>query len=39
LIQNRVVREYEAELVRAREPGYVSRYEGIGDEDHRPARR
>ncbi len=39
LIQKRVVHEYEAELVRAREPGYVSRYEGIGDEDHRPSRR
>ena len=38
LIQKRVVHEYEAELVRAREPGYVSRYEGIGDEDHRPSR-
>ncbi len=39
LIQKRVVHEYETELVRAREPGYVSRYEGIGDEDHRPSRR
>ena len=39
MIQRRVVSEYEAELVRAREPGYVSRYEGIGDEDHRPPRR
>ena len=39
LIQNRVVSEYEAELVRAREPGYVSRYEAIGDEEHRPPRR
>jgi len=38
LIQNRVVREYEAELVRAREPGYVSRYEAVGDEDQRPRR-
>jgi hypothetical protein len=37
LIQRRVVEEYEAELVRAREPGYVSRYEGLGDED-RPRR-
>ena len=33
LIQRRIVGEYEAELVRAREPGYVSRYEGLGDED------
>jgi len=39
LIQKHVVREYEAELIRAREPGYVSRYEAIGDEDHRPPRR
>lgn len=39
MIQNRVVSEYEAELVRAREPGYVSRYEGIGDEEHRSPRR
>jgi stage V sporulation protein G len=39
LIQNRVVREYEAELFRAREPGYVSRYDAIGDEEHRPPRR
>mgnify|MGYP006275709977 CR=1 FL=1 len=36
LIQKRVVREYETELVRAREPGYVSRYDAIGDEEHRP---
>jgi hypothetical protein len=35
LIQNRIVREYESELVRARQPGYVSRYDAIGDEDHR----
>jgi stage V sporulation protein G len=39
MIQKHVVREYEAELIRAREPGYVSRYEGIGDEEHRPPRR
>jgi stage V sporulation protein G len=32
LIQKRVVAEYESELVRAREPGYVSRYDAIGDE-------
>jgi stage V sporulation protein G len=32
LIQKRVVAEYEAEVVRAREPGYVSRYDAIGDE-------
>ena len=39
LIQNRVVTEYEAEVVRAREPGYVSRYDAIGDEEQRPPRR
>jgi len=33
LIQRRIVEEYEAELLRAREPGYVSRYDGLGDED------
>jgi stage V sporulation protein G len=32
MIQRRVVAEYEAEVVRAREPGYVSRYDEIGDE-------
>ena len=35
LIQTRVVREYEAELVRARQPGYMSRYDAIGDEERR----
>jgi len=35
MIQHRVVREYEAELIRAKTPGYVSRYDEIGDEDHR----
>jgi hypothetical protein len=35
LIQSRVVREYEAELVRARQPGYMSRYDAIGDEERR----
>ena len=34
MIQRRVVTEYEAELVRASEPGYVSMYDGLGDEDH-----
>ena len=38
LIERRVVAEYEAELVRAREPGYVSRYDAIGDEEPRPPR-
>jgi stage V sporulation protein G len=37
LIQKRVVGEYEAELVRAKQPGYTSRYEPMGDED-RPRR-
>jgi stage V sporulation protein G len=32
-IQRRVVAEYQAELVRAREPAYVSRYDPLGDED------
>jgi stage V sporulation protein G len=32
-IQRRIVTEYEAEIVRARQPGYVSRYECIGDEE------
>ena len=33
LIQKRVVGEYEAEIVRAKQPGYVSRYDAMGDED------
>ncbi|MFM7107095.1 MAG: SpoVG family protein [Planctomycetaceae bacterium] len=37
LLQRRIVGEYETERVRAGEPGYVSRYEGLGDED-RPRR-
>jgi hypothetical protein len=32
MIQRRVVAEYEAEIVRSREPGYESRYDAIGDE-------
>lgn len=32
LIQNRVMAEYEAELIRAQEPGYASLYEAFGDE-------
>ena len=36
LIQRRVVSEYEAELIRARQPGYVSRYDAMGDEEQRP---
>jgi stage V sporulation protein G len=35
LIQKRVVSEYETEIIRAKQPGYVSRYDAIGDEDHR----
>ena len=31
-LQQRIVTEYEAELVRSREPGYASRYDAIGDE-------
>jgi stage V sporulation protein G len=34
MIQQRIVEEYEAEIVRSREPGYVSRYDDP-DEDHR----
>jgi hypothetical protein len=34
-VQNRVVAEYEAELVRAKQPGYVSRYDDMGDEEPR----
>ena len=37
-IQQRIVKEYEAELERAKTPGYASRYDEIGDEDHRPQR-
>jgi stage V sporulation protein G len=37
-IQSRVVQEYEGELIRAREPGYVSRYDAIGDEEQRHRR-
>ena len=32
LIQDRVMAEYEAELIRAQKPGYTSRYEEFGDE-------
>ena len=31
-IQDSVLAEYEAEVIKAREPGYVSRYEAFGDE-------
>ena len=37
-IQRRIVHEYEAEVVRARDPGYVSRYDAIGDEEQRDRR-
>jgi stage V sporulation protein G len=33
MIQARVVEEYRHELERSRQPGYESRYEGLGDED------
>lgn len=38
MLQKRIVTEYENELVRAREPDYVSRYDDIDDEAHRPRR-
>lgn len=38
IIQSRVVGEYASEVERAKQPGYVSRYDGLGDEDHRPSR-
>jgi len=34
-IERRVVEEYRAELKRARQPGYVSRYDPLGDEEQR----
>lgn len=34
MIQQRIVEEYEAEIVRSKEPGYVSRYDDP-DDDHR----
>jgi stage V sporulation protein G len=37
MIQKRVVSEYEAELVRAHDPNYVSRYDAIGDEEQGPS--
>lgn len=37
MIQQRIVEEYEAELVRSQEPGYVSRYDDP-DEEHRGGR-
>jgi stage V sporulation protein G len=35
-LERRIVEEYEAERVRAAQPGYISRYDAIGDEE-RPA--
>jgi len=32
MIQQRVMAEYDAEVVRSQEPNYTSRYEGLGDE-------
>lgn len=38
LVQNRVIEEFQAELVRSGQPGYVSRYdEEYGEEDYEPA--
>ena len=34
-IQRRVVQEYESEVLRSHQPGYASRYDCIGDEEHR----
>jgi stage V sporulation protein G len=36
MLQKRIVAEYEAELVRAREPDYVSAYDDIDDDIRRP---
>ena len=36
MIQKRIVAEYAAELVRSREPGYVSAYDDIDDDGRRP---
>ena len=36
MLQKRIVAEYEAELVRAREPDYVSAYDDIDDDVRRP---
>lgn len=36
LIQQRVLEAYEAELIAAREPGYVCRYDEFGDFDLEP---
>lgn len=38
MLQKRIVTEYEAEIVRARQPGYVSRYDDIDLDDQRPKR-
>ncbi|MFM8735350.1 MAG: septation protein SpoVG family protein [Pirellulales bacterium] len=38
MIQKRIVAEYDTELVRARQPGYVSRYDDIDLDDPRPKR-
>lgn len=36
MLQKRIVSEYDAELVRARQPGYISRYDDIDLDDQRP---
>jgi stage V sporulation protein G len=36
MIQERVIREFREEIVRAKQPGYVSRYEDFDQEDFSP---
>jgi len=36
MIQDRVIREFREEIVRAKQPGYVSRYEDFDHEDFSP---
>lgn len=36
MIQDRVIREFREEIVRAKQPGYVSRYEDFDHEDSSP---
>ncbi len=37
MIQNRVIHEYRTEIERAKQPGYVSRYDDDSDDDGDPA--
>lgn len=39
MIQDRVIREFREELVRSKQPGYVSRYEDFDSEDYVPPAR